>query len=73
MRSGAGELDEPVAEVDGGEGLAAAGRHLDQGAGPVVGERRFEVLDALDLHPPEMPGVQRRHLAAAAPAPARRA
>ena len=28
----AGELDEAVDEVDGGEGLAAAGGHLDQGA-----------------------------------------
>ena len=43
---GLGELDEPVAEVDGGERLAAAGRHLDQRAGPIVGERRFEVLNA---------------------------
>ena len=58
---GLGELDEPVAEVDGGERLAAAGRHLDQRTGPVGGERRFEVLDALDLHPPQMAGVQRRH------------
>ena len=33
----AGELDEPVDEVDGGEGLAAAGGHLDQGAGTVLG------------------------------------
>ena len=30
---GLGELDEPVAEVDGGEGLAAAGGHLDQRRG----------------------------------------
>ncbi len=28
----AGELDEAVDEVDGGEGLAAAGGHLDEGA-----------------------------------------
>ena len=51
MRLAPGELDEPVAEGDGGEGLAAAGRHLDQGARAVVGQGRFEVLDALDPGP----------------------
>ena len=30
------ELDQPVDGGDGGEGLAAAGRHLDQGARPVL-------------------------------------
>ncbi len=35
---GAGELDQSVDEADGGEGLAAAGGHLDQGAGLVGGE-----------------------------------
>ena len=33
-----GELDQAVDEGDRGEGLAAAGRHLDQRAGPVLGE-----------------------------------
>ena len=35
----AGELDQPVDEADGGEGLAAAGGHLDQRARLVGGER----------------------------------
>jgi hypothetical protein len=30
--AGAGELDQAVDEADAGEGLAAAGGHLDQGA-----------------------------------------
>ncbi len=34
----AAELDQPVDLRDGGEGLAAAGRHLDQRAGPVLGQ-----------------------------------
>ena len=34
-----GELDQPVDRRDGREGLARAGRHLDQGPGPVGGER----------------------------------
>ena len=36
--AGVGVLDEPVAEVDGGEGLATAGGHLDEGPGLVEGE-----------------------------------
>ena len=38
-----GELDEPIAEVDGGEGLAAARGHLDQGARAVLGQGLFQV------------------------------
>src|ERR1019366_1454308 len=59
---GIGVLDEPVAEVDGGESLAAAGRHLHQRTKAVGGERLIEVLDALDLYLPQMADVQRRHL-----------
>ena len=55
----AGELDQPVDEVDGGEGLAAAGGHLDQARGVVGGERLLEVADGFDLRGPE---IARRHL-----------
>ena len=58
----AGELDQPVDEVDGGEGLAAAGRHLDQGAGLVLAQRVFEVGDRLDLRRPQALRDQLRHL-----------
>ncbi len=59
---GAGELDQPVDEVDGGEGLAAAGGHLDQGAGTVAAQRVFEVVDRLDLRRPQALRYQLRHL-----------
>ena len=55
----AGELDEAVNEVDGGEGLAAAGGHLDEGAAFVGGEGFFEVADGFDLRGPE---ISRGHL-----------
>ena len=54
----AGELDEPIDEVDGGVGLAAAGGHLDQGAGTVLSQRLFEILDGGDLRGPEAAGAQ---------------
>ena len=63
---GAGVLDQPVAEVAGGEGLAAAGRHLDQRARVVGGERALQVLDRLDLAVAQARGDQRRHLLQAA-------
>ena len=52
------ELDEAVDEVDGGEGLAAAGGHLDQGAGTVLSQRLFEIVDGGDLGGPEAGGTQ---------------
>ncbi len=53
----AGELDEPVDEVDGGEGLARAGGHLDEGARTVFGQRLFEIPDGGDLRGPEAFGL----------------
>ena len=46
-------LDQAVAGRDCRERLAAASRHLDEGTGPAVRERLFEVLDRLELHTPE--------------------
>ena len=46
-------LDQPVARRHGSEGLAAAGRHLDERTGPGVSERLLQVLDRLELHGPE--------------------
>ena len=43
------------------ERLAAAGRHLDQRAGAVLGQRIFEVGDRLDLRLPQALGRQLRH------------
>ena len=58
---GAGKLDQPVDEVDGGVGLAAARGHLDQRARLVGGQRLFQVVDGLDLGGPEAGFDQRRH------------
>ena len=44
---GPGVLEQAVDEVAGCEGLAAAGRHLDQRAWPIVGERLLEPADRL--------------------------
>ncbi len=59
----AAELDEPVDEVDGGEGLAAAGGHLDQGARTVLGQRLFEIRNGGDLRGPEAGGNERMRVA----------
>ena len=56
---GPAELNEPVDEVDGGEGLAAASGHLDQGARTVLGQRLFEIRNGGDLRGPEAGGDQR--------------
>ncbi len=65
--TGAGELDQAVDEADGGEGLAAAGSHLDQRARLVGGEAGFEVFHCLDLGGPKLPTLaafdQHRHFA----------
>src|SRR5437870_13709782 len=55
----ASELDEAVNEVDGGEGLAAAGGHLDEGAAFVGGEGFLEIADGFDLRGPQ---IRFRHL-----------
>ena len=62
-----GELDEAVDKGHGGEGLAAARGHLDEGPGTVLGEGVLQVLDGLHLRVPQPLCHQRRHLPAAAP------
>ena len=59
---GAGILDEPVHQVAGGEGLAAAGGHLDQRPRLRQRQRSLQVEDGALLHRPQRPGIQRRHL-----------
>ena len=54
-----GVLDQTVDEIDGGEGLAAAGGHLDQGAGTIESERSFQVVDGLHLGGPQIGRKQR--------------
>lgn len=49
---GSSEPDEAVNEIDGSKGLAASGRHLDEGAGPVISKRFVEISDRLDLRRP---------------------
>ena len=56
---GSRELDEPVDEVDGGEGLTAAGGHLDEGARTILSQRLFEIRNGGDLRGPEAGGDQR--------------
>ncbi len=41
-------LDEAIGEGAGGEGLAGAGGHLDEGARPRFGEGFFEAADGFD-------------------------
>ncbi len=53
------ELDEPVTGIHRHERLAAAGRHLDQRAGVVLGQRPLQVLDRSLLDRPQLRGVQR--------------
>ena len=63
---GPGMLNQAVDEVDGGEGFAAAGRHLDQGARPVGGEGGLQMGDGFNLGFPKVLGKQGealRHLA----------
>ena len=60
-----GELDEAVGEVDGGVGLAGAGRHLDERSRLVGREGPLEVGDGLHLGLPEVGGDEGRHLAQA--------
>ena len=60
-----GVLDEAVGDVGRGEGLAGAGRHLDQRARAVRGERLLEVADGRDLRGPEARLSQRRQRAQA--------
>ena len=59
-----GVFDQAVDEIDRGEGLAAAGRHLDQGARAVHGEGALQVMDGLHLGGPQVVGDQRDMLPA---------
>jgi hypothetical protein len=60
-----GEGDQPVAERAGGVGLAGAGGHLDEGARPAGGQRGPQVVDGLDLDPPQSRLVQHGQMAQA--------
>jgi hypothetical protein len=57
----AGVLDQPVRDVGGGEGLARAGRHLDERAGAARGQRVLQVADGRRLGGPESGVVELRH------------
>ncbi len=71
-----GVLDQPVADVGGGERLARPGRHLDQRPRPVRRQRLLEVRDRpelrrpqprlLQLRQPAQPVAQRRRVRMAA-------
>ena len=50
----AAKLDEAVDEADAGKGFAAAGGHLDQGLGLVVGQGFFQVGNGADLGRPQL-------------------
>jgi hypothetical protein len=60
--TGPGVLEQAPAEGAGGEGLACTGGHLDQGAGLVLGQRRFQAGNGIDLTIAQAIGVQRRHV-----------
>ena len=63
--AGAGVFDQAIGERAGGEGLARAGRHVDERARSVLGEGFFEAGDGFDLaiaHAIRRQRVQRRHL-----------
>ena len=49
----AAELEQAIGDIDGGEGLARAGRHLDEGARVGLGEGLFEVVDGPRLDFPQ--------------------
>jgi hypothetical protein len=65
--SGVSVFDEPVAEVDSGIRLAAAGCHLNQRTRLMDGERLFEALDAFDLSSPKITRMKRRHFSEPGP------
>ena len=63
---GAAELEQAVDRGDGGESLAGAGGHVDQGAWLVPGQRFFQAGDGADLAVAQVALRQRRHLGEAA-------
>src|SRR5882724_3428371 len=58
-------FDEPINEVAGGEGLASARGHLNEGAAVPARERDFKILDGYDLGLAQALFRQRRHVAQA--------
>lgn len=58
--AGVREFDEPVRRVDGGEGFAGTGRHLNQGTRMIASQRGFEVMDRGGLDLPELAVHERR-------------
>ena len=65
----AGVFDEAIGEGAGGEGLARAGGHLDEGARLRFGEALLEVcdgFDAADADAVAVVGMRERHLGKAA-------
>jgi hypothetical protein len=54
-------LEQPMAEHASSVGLAGAGRHLDQRARVIGGERSLEICDGVDLAFAQTLGQQRRH------------
>jgi hypothetical protein len=63
---GAALVDQAVEGRDGGEGLAGAGGHLDEGAGAAVADALLEVDDGADLGGPHAGGVEGRRATHAA-------
>ena len=59
---GAAELEQAINRCDGGEGLACAGGHVDQGAGSVLGQGLFQSGDSADLAVTQILDGQGRHL-----------
>ncbi len=49
-----GVFDEAIDEIDGGEGLARAGGHLDERARTPGDQGDFEIFDGLELRGPEV-------------------
>ncbi len=60
MRRAAAELEQPIGDVDGGEGLARAGGHLDEGARVAPGEGFLEITNGAGLDRPQPRLVERR-------------
>jgi hypothetical protein len=54
-------LEQPMAEHAGGVGLAGTGRHLDQRARMIGGERGLEICHGVDLTFSQTLRQQRRH------------
>jgi hypothetical protein len=58
---GVGVFQEAIGRGDGGEGFSGASRHLNEGAGAVVLERLFQLLNRFNLAIAQPLMIQRRH------------